>query len=129
MKTICLIGAFLWATGILKGQNLEFTNNNNQALYPKFVVQNGKTTLTIRTMMVMTQTWNQVPVHFDNSDGRSRYKMIVTQELGNTTVTYEIFWFHIRSTGKYHGHIKSRSVSKSGGAPVERSESFTGKLI
>ncbi|MFD2034086.1 hypothetical protein ACFSKL_04745 [Belliella marina] len=121
--------ASVFTTIRLSAQNLEFTNNSSTGIYPKFVIQNGKTTLTVKAMITVTYTWNQIPVNFDNSDGRSRYKMVVTQNMGSAVVTYEIFWMHMRSVNRYSGHIKSTTNFNNGSRPIERSESFRGKII
>jgi hypothetical protein len=129
-KTICyLLLTFALSLSMAKGQNLEFTSANSKSFYPKFVINNGKTTLTIKSMVVMTQTWNQVPVNFDNSDGRSRYKMVISEDTGGFVTTYEFFWMHMRSVNRYSGTLKVRTLDKKSKKVTERNESYSGKLI
>lgn len=120
---------YAWVTVSSNAQNLELNNTNSKSMYPKLVINNGKTTLTTKSMITMTQTWNQVPVNFDNSDGRSRYKMVITEDFKDMATTYEIFWMHIRSTNRYTGHMKVLIRNKKSGHVTERSESYTGKLL
>ncbi|GHB26239.1 hypothetical protein [Mongoliitalea lutea] len=123
---ILLVG---FSMAIAQGQNLEFTAGNTKSFYPKFVINNGKTTLTTKAMITMTQTWNQVPVNFDNSDGRSRYKMVITEDSKDLRTTYEFFWMHMRSVNRYSGNLKVKILDKKSDRVTERSESYSGKLI
>ncbi|MFD2034264.1 hypothetical protein ACFSKL_05640 [Belliella marina] len=132
MRIAILTLMLFYAIGVhgLLGQDLVFTNTKSDGVYPKFVIQDGKTTLSVKGLMATTkQTWNQVPVNFDNTDGRSRHKMVVSQNMGSATITYEFLWIHIRSVDRYTGHVKSITNYNNGSKPIERMESFNGKLL
>ncbi|MCH7413513.1 hypothetical protein MM213_08460 [Belliella sp. R4-6] len=132
MKSAILTLILVYIIGMngLCGQNLEFINIKSDGIYPKFVLIEGKTILSVQGSNAISEhIWSQVPVNFDNSDGRSRYKMVVSQNMGKATIAYEIFWMHIKSADRYTAHIKSTTDYNNGSKPVERKESFKGRIL
>jgi len=109
--------------------HLVFTNTKKDAEMEKIEIKNGQTTLHIKSAGgKFTHTWNQVPVNFDNSNGRSRHKMIVMQEEDDRIVSFEIVYVFIKATNSYTCQVKRVTTFKNGDEAISSNDHFIGKL-
>ncbi|MEA1787211.1 hypothetical protein U1E44_14005 [Arenibacter sp. GZD96] len=105
MKTVLLIVFLCTGTGLHAQTEQLFRNNDPNSLTPKFIVTRTKTTVYAKPNVKFV--WNQVPLNYDNSDGRSRYKMTVTKSDNVANRTFDIRYTHYRITGATTGYIKT----------------------
>lgn len=113
------LGAFLiWGMIFYQEMpaNLTFVNKDSSSSLPKFEIKNGKTLLyeRIEGNEVLTYSWKQVPVKYDESNNRSRHKMIITVKDGALSKNLEISYLIDHTSGKYSAMIKSTHSDASG---------------
>jgi hypothetical protein len=85
-----------------------FINRNPNSNLPKFVIQDGKTYIydKVGGKTELGFTFNEVPLIYDNSDGRTRAKMTATTSDKIAKRTFVITYTLYRQTQKYSAGIE-----------------------
>lgn len=106
MKKIILI--FLLFTSILAHAQIVFKNRDPKGSLPQFIIKNGKTEIynKLGGKVNLIKAFEQVPQIYDNLDGRSRAKMMVSVSDNVAKRTFVVTYTLYRQTQKYAAGIE-----------------------